>query len=136
MEAYAADVADLSKSVDYWNAGWVGCHCIYRQMTNRKCLAIYLRRMAGKFSAKVSEGMLAAAQKYEDAYAAWLEWERHLGKDVRPDAWEVPENRLAGAAAVRTAIQHEKAAAEEIAKALAALELQKEREGTHNAQSS
>lgn len=128
MVAYAADIEDMTKTTDYFDAGWIGCHCIYRQFTGRKCAAIYLTRIAELFPPAVSAHILAAAKEYEAAYAAWGEWEQALGQTPErntysevPSLWKIPANRKAGAAAIRKAAVHEQAAAEEIGQALAAL---------------
>jgi hypothetical protein len=41
LEAYAADVADLTKGPDFFNGGWLGCHCVNRQASGRQCAASY-----------------------------------------------------------------------------------------------
>ena len=64
----------------------------------------------------------AAANRYNEAYAAWQKWEEHLGMDAPPRAWQTREHREAGAAAVAQALERENAAIEELKKALAALE--------------
>ena len=69
--------------------------------------------------------MLSAARQYEAAHGAWKQWERRLGAFnlvKRPkDAWESPEHRKAGAAAVQKALGCEKAAVAEVNKALQAI---------------
>ena len=129
IEAYANDIADLSKSGkkdEYFQAGWLGCHNIYPQWTARQLTGRYLEGASEHFTEPVRGYMLSAAREYEAAHAAWKEWERRLGafKLVnRPeDAWENPEHRKAGAAAVYKALGCEKAAIAEIEKALAGME--------------
>lgn len=114
MEAYAADIADLSKPTDDFDAGWLGCHCADRQLAGRKCAAIYLKRVAEAFEQPARDHVLAAAEQYEQAYAAWNEWERLLGNGGPKDAWKVGDNRVAGAAAIRKAIERERAAHAEL----------------------
>ena len=121
MEAYASDIADVEKPAGAFAAGWRGCHAIYPQWTARKCTAVYLKRAAGQFPTKVARHIRAAAKEYEAAYAAWREWETHLGREGKApkDAWDAKGHREAGAAAIRKAIEHEKAAIGELAFALA-----------------
>jgi hypothetical protein len=122
-EAYAAEIEDMSKPPSYFNLGRLGLYSIYPQWTARQCTARYLQRVAQEFATPVSSHILAAAQQYESAYAAWQEWETHLGRlgprgKAPENAWESEEHRKAGAAAVRQALAHEKAAIAELAKAL------------------
>jgi len=126
MEAYAADVADVSKKPEYFYDGWLGCHSINRQMSARKCAAAYLREAATEFPEKVADRILAAATEYEAARAAWGEWESHLGQaggrtkiGELKEVWSLKKNREAGAAAIRKALDRERAAVAEIEKALA-----------------
>jgi hypothetical protein len=138
IEAYAADIADTSKGEDYITGAWRGCHAINPQWTARKCPGVYLRRIAGEFQGGAREHILAAAQKHDASYAAWKEWAKHLGTDApdedalalhadardkfREEAWQSPEHRRAGSAAVRRALEHEKEAVAEIEKALSLME--------------
>ncbi len=122
IEAYAADIADMSKSGKkdvYFQAGWLGCHNIYPQVSGRLAAPAYLQRVAGEFPDKVRAHILAAAAEYEAAGKAWREWETHLGRPAPEGAWDDPDHRRAGAAAVRQAAEHEKAAVSKIKKALA-----------------
>ena len=126
IEAYANDIADLSKSGkkdEYFQAGWLGCHNIYPQWTARQLTGRYLDHTSELFSEPVCGYMLSAAREYEAAHKAWKEWEKYLGAYKlinRPEnAWEDPEHRKAGAAAVYKALACEKAVIVEIEKALA-----------------
>jgi hypothetical protein len=121
IEAYIADIANLDLSGEkdvHFQAGWLGCHNIYPQFTGRLCTAVWLDRLGrGRvFQEDVSEHLLLAARAYERAYAAWQQWEGLLGRPgVAPEgAWTIPENRRAGADAVRRALIHEKAALVEL----------------------
>lgn len=120
LQAYADDVADTTKGSSYFHRGWMGCHNIYPQWTARKCTATYLRRAAKEFPRAVAHHVRAAARQYDAAYAAWQEWEEHLGRaDKAPkNAWSTKKHRLAGAAAIREAIEHERAAIAEVESAL------------------
>ena len=127
LAAYAADIADLSKQPDYWDAAWLGCHGARRQLTGRKCAAAWLRGNAGLFPKQAAGYMLAAAKEYDAACDAWQEWEKHLGLGAGDDAkalekaWREKPRRQAGAAAIRQAAAREKLAAAQIAKALEAI---------------
>jgi hypothetical protein len=125
IEAYASDIADISKSGkkdEYFQGGWLGCHNIYPQWTARQLTALYLKRASEQFDGGIRAKMLSAAKEYDAAHAAWKEWENHLGAFQRvrrpEDAWEDPEHRQAGAAAVYKALERERAAVAEIEKAL------------------
>ncbi len=122
IEAYAADVADLGKKPDDFDSGWLGCHCIYRQITGRKHAAAYLERAAKEFPGAAGEPLRAAAREYAAAWSAWQEYGKHLGQaaDLQQakQVWENPENRRAGAAAIRQALVHERAAVAAVSRAL------------------
>lgn len=133
--AYAGDIADTSKGEDYLHSPWRACHAIQHQWQVRRLPGVYLRRAARDFEGGTRKHVLTAAEGYEAAYAAWQEWNNQLGKGacdqskgrdaVRQevaDAWESPQRRAAGAAAVRKAYEHEKAAVNEIKQALASPE--------------
>jgi hypothetical protein len=129
LRAYASDVGDVSRSGvpdQYFYSGWMGCHAIYPQISGRTCTAVYLQRLgeAGVFHQEVNARILAAAQEYLAARAAWGEYERHLGNRVIAEVgngWMIEERRLAGTAAIRQAIEHEEAAIAEVREALGAI---------------
>jgi len=127
VEAYAADVGDMSKlgkPDEYFYGGWMGCHAIYPQISGRTAAAVYLER-AGKasiFTGAVNEHILAAADAYRAVRGAWGEYEKHLGNEEvaeASDSWMVEEHRLAGATAIRQAIAHERAALDQVQQTLA-----------------
>ena len=127
IEAYADDLADMSKSGapaskgGYFQAGWRGCHNIYPQMSGRPAAASYLKRVARLFEGQQREHILAASGHYADATESWREFERQLGRPLgkgHGPAWESKTNRAAGAKAVREAAQHERKAIAAIEKAL------------------
>ncbi|MCG3179389.1 MAG: hypothetical protein BIFFINMI_01724 [Phycisphaerae bacterium] len=138
IEAYADDVADASKTIAgpahktdyYFDRGW-GCYCVYPQWTSRKCTATWLKRVARQLPEPAANRMLAAADEYEAAFAAWEEWEKQIGRQAHlpqadrnagfDRAWASQERRQAGAAGVRKAIARERAAIAELEKALAAI---------------
>jgi DNA-binding transcriptional MerR regulator len=129
LEAYAADVGDVSKAGkpgEYFYDGWLGCHAIYPQISGRASAAVYLERLgkSGIFPEAGNARVLAAAKSYGDARAAWGEYEKHLGNEETAeasDSWMVEEHRLAGAAAIRQAIEHEKMAIDQVQQVLAAI---------------
>jgi len=127
LEAYAADIADLSKSGrpdGYFQGGWRGCHNIYPQLGGRWSTENHLKRLAtsGALNPEATKHVAAAAEDYHAVCAAWEEFETHLAdrnKDANK-AWSTKANRLAGAAAVRKAIAHERAGLAHLRQALAA----------------
>ncbi|HUU60336.1 MAG TPA: hypothetical protein VMZ50_12385 [Phycisphaerae bacterium] len=124
MAAYAADIDDPEVTPDQFAPGWLGGRAIYPQWTARRCTAVYLRGAAKEFPAAVGRHVRAAAKEYDNAYKAWGQWEKHLGREGKaPEgAWESPKHRKAGAVAIRKAVEHEKTAIIELAGALASLE--------------
>jgi len=122
LEAYINDMADTSKKENYYQSGWLGCHNIYPQWTARKFTGDYLEQAASLFPDGIGDAMRTAAKEYHAAHTAWLEWEKHLGKNTPRGAWNVKDRRTAGAAAAREALEHEKSAVAIIQQALATLE--------------
>jgi len=120
IRAYDLDVSDYKKKPEFFHDAWRGGGAIYRQAAGRKCMAVYLRRVAKEFPEKSASHILAAAGEYEAAWAEWGEWEKYLSKNTPNKAWETKLNRLAGAAAITRARKHEQLAASEIYKGLAA----------------
>lgn len=129
MEAYAADVADAAKDPDTFEGGWLGCFCINRQHYAREAAAKWFRAKAELLAGKAREHLLAAANSYDAACGAWHEFEKHLGRgtgktklEELKHLWRDPQARQAGAAAIRKAMEHERAAVEKIGAALAEVE--------------
>ncbi len=131
IEALADAVADISRDTEYCS-GCESCHGLNPQWTVRNSTAVYLSRAAGHFPEGVRSHILAAAKEYRAAYEAWDEMVGHLPPswakkqgwkpDAPDNAWELEENRRAGAAAVRKALRCEKAAIAQIQQALHAME--------------
>jgi hypothetical protein len=129
LETYADDVGDTSKSGkpdEYFYGGWLGCHAIYPQISGRASAAVYLERLgkSSTFPGAINERILAAAESYGAARAAWGGYEKHLGNEEvaeASDSWMIEEHRLAGAAAIRQAIEHERAAIDQVQQALATI---------------
>lgn len=126
VEAYAADLADLSKSGasedrdGFFQGGWRGCHNVICQMSGRPAAAAYLRKASGLFDGDARTQLKECADCYEEATRAWSEFDRQLGRALKDmphdDAWEDEEQRITGADAVKEASGWER-------RALAALEL-------------
>jgi DNA-binding transcriptional MerR regulator len=129
LQAYADDVGDMSRSGKpnaYFYDGWLGCHAIYPQISGRASAAVYLERLGRSsiFPGAINEHILAAADAYGAARAAWGDYEKHLGNEEMAeasDSWLIEEHRLAGAAAIRQAIEYERAAINEVQQGLAAI---------------
>ena len=120
IEAYAVDIGDAAKTDADFTGGWRGGRHIYPLWTGRKCAAVYLARVAGKFPDGVRSQIRGAVKEYEAAHAQWLEWEKHLGRHGPLRCWNSKAHREAGAVAVRKAAAHEKKAVAAIEKAHAA----------------
>jgi hypothetical protein len=104
---------------------WVACHPINGQWTVRNSTNVYLRRVAegGLFPAAVNAHLLAAAAEYRAAYESWQQlYNDYLGHGVPEKKRKTKAHRLAGAAAVRQGLAHEKAALAAVERVLAALE--------------
>jgi hypothetical protein len=96
------------------------------QESGRASAAAYLDRLGKSsiFPGAINKHILAAADAYGAARAAWGDYEKHLGNEEvaeASDSWMVEEHRLAGAAAIRQAIEHERVAIDEVQQALAAI---------------
>jgi len=116
IQTYADDCADMQAFDD-----WKMCHDINPYWTLRRCTANYLEQVATDemFAANVCARIQAAASLYKQAYASWRECYSHVGYAAPPGSGKNPEQRAAGAAAVRRALQQETAAIEELREALA-----------------
>jgi len=123
IEAYAADLADMTKSGaleadgGFFQGGWRGCHNVYPQMSGRPAAATYLKWAAGLFQGDLRKHILAAAGHYDEATAAWRAFAGQLGRDTErvakvdhTTAWTNAKYRTAGAKAVAEAAQQERAA--------------------------
>jgi len=102
---------------------WVACHDINPQWAIRNSTGIYLKKLAEDevFPAKVNERLLAAATQYRAAYESWQAFYSLLGHNTSERARTMKARRLAGAAIVRAWLAHEKAALDEVEKALSLL---------------
>jgi len=122
IQAYADDVEAKPKAY-FKETAWLGCHAINPQWAARNSTAAYLKRLAGRetFPKKVNKPLLAAANAYKAAYAAWRQFYQQLGHVAPKNAWNTKQRRLAGAAAIGEALEHEKFAVGEIKDALAVI---------------
>jgi hypothetical protein len=118
IEAYAEDCADM-EAFDDWHA----CHGINPQWTVRNSTAVYLDDVAETkiFSEPINAHLREAAVHYRDAYDAWREFYEQLGHGAPEGAGTMKSRRLAGAAAVREALAHEKAGIATLQKVLSAV---------------
>jgi len=118
MEAYAADCGNLRQF-----KSWGMCHGINPQWTVRHSTAVYLRRLAEAktFPRKVTEHITAAAREYKAAFTAWHKTYGLLGHGATKEERRAKSRREEGARLVRQAIEHERAAIEELKKALTTL---------------
>jgi len=64
--------------------------------------------------------MLAAAEQYQAAYVDWQAFYDQLGHGAPQGAGKLKDRRLAGAAAIYQALEHEETAIAELCKALQA----------------
>lgn len=121
IQAYAADCANTEKYED-----WSACHDINPQWTVRNSTAVYLTRLAAAdlFPAEVNAHLLAAAEQYRAAYVDWQAFYDQLGHGALQGAGKLKDRRLAGAAAIYQALEHEEAAIAELRKALEAESIQ------------
>ena len=125
MEVFARDVGDTDKSPDDFDGGWIGCHAIAPQYQSRRCTSSYLEGVAELFDDEARVQVLDAVGEYQQAIAAWQEWENVLGVgsgdsdlDSLKKVWANADNRRAGAALVRKAARHEAAAVDVITSVL------------------
>ena len=119
LAAIAAYAEDIAEGVEV-GGGWRGCHCAYPQISGRPSAAQYLRKLgrSSVLGKEASRHVLAAAEGYKAATAAWQEWGLHLGHSAPKNAWNTKKRRLAGATAILNALKHETLAIDEIERAL------------------
>lgn len=126
MEAFAADVADVSKPIDYFDRAWCACHAVNRQALGRKCAAVWLGRIAAEFE-KSADALRAAAREYMAAYEEWCMFRKRMSpppdaqKGAMEKLWADPALRAAAAADIRRAAACEAAAVDDVAGALGKL---------------
>ncbi len=118
IEAFATDMADVTKKERQFCSGWFGCHDSNPQTTARQLTGRYLAQVADLFDDPVAGRMREAARDYQRAHEAWLKWDRHLGRYGPNNGWRSRMHRLAGAEAAREALEHERRAVEVIRETL------------------
>ena len=125
LKAFADDIANMAMRPEEFDGGWLGCHCIYRQITGRPAAARYLRSVASELPG--GEHLLGAADQYDAAWRNWLAWGRELGNgagvtkaEELAKLWADPKRRAAGAEAVRAAAACERSAWEHLKAAVSA----------------
>ena len=119
IEAYARDCANLDDNDD-----WLVCHDVNGQWALRNASGVYLRRVVDRelFSSDANQHLLAASSAYRRAYEEWQALYEQLGHNTPEGAGKTRDRRLAGAAAVCRALDHEKAALGELDLALGLLQ--------------
>lgn len=129
IAAYAADVGDMSKTVEQdFTFGNNACHAITPQWNTRRYIGEYLAGKAALFGGATRERMQKAAVHYREAHAAWVVFDEQLGQryvhkhgGVQQEGWADPARRGKGSAAIYAALEHEKAAVASLREALSAL---------------
>ena len=132
---FADDIANMEAPDDYIDGPWRACHAINPQWEARQTASDYLASVAPIFDGRTAPSLHKASESYDEAYAAWQDWNRQLGsglgdQDTERDAlkvlleqaWRSPENRSAGATALRRAAAAEANAIEHIRQALSTLD--------------
>ena len=116
IERYAAECADLEKHKE-----WIACHDINAQWTVRNSTAVYLHQVAegGSFSDEASKNIYEAAVAYDAAYKEWRKLYELLGHGASEAERRTRTRREAAAAAIRRALEHEKAGIEKLKTTLA-----------------
>ncbi len=129
IAAYAADVGDLSKTVEKdFTFGNNACHAITPQWGTRRYIGAYLAEKAPLFEGPTQERIQEAAGRYREAHASWVVFDEQLGQryvhqygGVQAEGWADPARRGVGSAAIYAALDHEKAAVTALRQALSAL---------------
>jgi hypothetical protein len=129
IAAYAADVGDLSKTVEEdFTFGNNACHAITPQWGTRRYIGAYLADKAALLKGAARERIQEAAARYHDAHAAWIVFDEQLGQRFvrkyggkQAGGWADPARRGKGSAAIYAALEHEKAAVASLREALSAL---------------
>jgi hypothetical protein len=129
LQAFVRDMTDTSRRPDHWNAGWLGGHCVYRQLAGRAPAARYLRRHADALTALARPHLVAAAASLTAASEEWGAWGKWLGvesgvtdaEDLRL-LWLQGVNRRKGSQHAHEALRHETEAARQLRLALARID--------------
>lgn len=92
IRTFVKDMGDLTKKPDYWHHGWLGGHCVYRQISGRSAAAIFLKSHLAYVTARAREHVEAATAAYSQAAHAWEKWGQCLG--MESGAADVEDLRL------------------------------------------
>ena len=130
IEAYAADLGDLSKTLESdFTFGNNACHAITPQWNARGCISFYLAKNSALYEGAIRDLIVQAAVQYRDAYHSWVEFDellgqRYVNRDGGKQAvgWADPERRKKASAAVYEALKYEKAAIATLRETLAGME--------------
>jgi hypothetical protein len=113
IRAYATDILDTSRKLDYWDGSWKGCHAIQPQRASRYATAAYLESLVGRkvLDPDATRQVAAAAHEYRLACEQWNRWNEQLGrKAADAGAWQDAEHRRTGGQALLEAARHEEKA--------------------------
>ena len=116
IEAYADDCEDVGRFGD-----WVMCHDVNPQWSLRNSTSVYLQRAAdaGIFPARIAMHIREAAKSYRAAFDQWHRAERLLGHSASEKERRSKDTRHDCAAMIRSGLEHEKSALNQIKKGLA-----------------
>jgi len=125
LRGFVRDMSDLTKPLEYWHPGWLGGHCVYRQISGRRAAARFLEARAADAGPTAQPLLALAAAEFNAASEAWAGWGRCLGTEAgATDAedlrllWLSISNRRQGADQAAVALHHETEAARHLKLAL------------------
>ena len=126
--ALSADVGDVAKTTDDFDAGWLGCHCISPQASGRVSAAVYLEKAVRHFEDDAAWHLRQGAKAYRWACGDWQRFHKELGfaagaKELGglKKLWVDPERRANGQRWLRRAWGLERRAVASVRNALVAL---------------
>jgi len=135
--AFSADVGDVEKTTDDFDAGWLGCHCISPQASGRMSAAVYLEKILGHFDGDAAWHLRQGAKAYRWACDDWQRFHKALGfaagaKDLGgpKKLWSDPDRRASGRRWLRRAWGLERRAVASVRNGLVALGKQPEAKAT------
>jgi hypothetical protein len=126
VEAYAADVADRTKSFEGISE-WF-CWATFERLAARRCCATWLREAAEVLGGPAAKPLRAAANHYDRAAKAYGEYDREVHRtDLEALPWKkrfrTPARIAALLAPLRKGIEAERAAVAQLTRALAAADI-------------
>jgi len=122
------DIAGTAKPPEAFDAGWLACHAVNRQLSGRACTAAWLERQAETVPPAAAALLRQAAADYRSSERAWKRFRLALGGPEGSPAeavkalWNDATRRTEGAAALQRAAASESSAAASLAKAVAVLQ--------------